>query len=296
MVKGLIILAPGGLGNQLFALAAALLISENNSKRILLISDIKELVDKFRQNEYMESSQHKVQILYSRKMSLWLNKLSSRTLIMSRKFSNIDKFFVRKFPTVQIPWEFPYDLLKKPYSNFWVLRGYFQDKSLLDKLSTSSQQVLISLFDMEDIPDVIQGNDVPRIVGVHVRRGDYLSIPSYGALSISYFHKLISHYREDTNLVMVASDDPSILDQFIVMGSEILLDARTYNPLDTMKLLGKSDIFFMSNSTFSFWIGWLVNLRGGTVIKPNPWFKANEVPENYLLLDNFIEAPSEFEE
>jgi len=38
-----------------------------------------------------------------------------------------------------------------------------------------------------------------------------------------------------------------------------------------------------------------VNMRGGLVIKPNPWFKASEVPEKFLLWDNFVEVASEFE-
>lgn len=296
MDKALIILAPGGLGNQLFAVAAALHISEKNNQYILLISDNRELVSAFRKKRINEGSQHRIRIVYSRKASLWLNQLSSRLLILSRKFPTLEKFFARKFPTVQIPWQFPNDLLEKPNSNFWILRGYFQDINLMRDLSSSNKQFFARLFEVGTTSAFSGEDGVPNLLGLHIRRGDYLSIPSYGVLSTPYFHRLISLYGRENTLVMVASDDSSILEQFIATGSEVLLDARTYSPLETMKKLGKSDIFLMSNSTFSFWIGWIVNMRGGLVVKPNPWFKASEVPENFLLMDNFIEFPSEFEE
>ena len=296
MGKALIILAPGGLGNQLFAVAVALHISEKKQKRIFVLSDSRELVNKFRKMRNSGSAPIKIRVVYSKKLSLWLNKISGRISIIARDFPKIEKFIIRKFRTELVPWKFPNEILQTRSPSFWILRGYFQDISLLNELSASSTDALARLLDFELTTEPLDGTTESKSVGVHVRRGDYASVPNYGVLSTSYFQRLISHYSLENSLVMIASDDSSIFEAFRVKGSSIFLDPRSFSPLETMKILGKSDVFIMSNSTFSFWVGWLVNLKGGIVIRPNPWFKANNVPKNYLLLNKFIDAPSEFEE
>lgn len=296
MGKALIILAPGGLGNQLFTVAAALHISEKKQKLIFVLSDSRELVNKFRRIRNSGIAPIKLRVVYSKKLNLWLNKISSHVSIIAKDFPKIEKFIIRKFRTELVPWKFPNEILQTRSPSFWILRGYFQDIDLLNELSASSTDALARLLDFDLTTEPLDRTTELKSVGVHVRRGDYASIPDYGVLSTSYFQRLISHYSADNSLVMIASDDSSIFETFRVKGSSIFLDAKSFSPLETMKILGKSDVFIMSNSTFSFWIGWLVSLKGGIVIRPNPWFKANDVPENYLLLNKFIDSPSQFEE
>ena len=81
MVQKLIILAPGGLGNQLFTLVAALHISEKNGRKILILSDNKELVAEFSILMNSNRTNSKVAFLYSKRLNLFLNKLSSRIAI-----------------------------------------------------------------------------------------------------------------------------------------------------------------------------------------------------------------------
>lgn len=295
MVQKLIILAPGGLGNQLFTLVAALHISEKNGRKILILSDNKELVAEFSILMNSNRTNSKVAFLYSKRLNLFLNKLSSRIAIFCRRFPKSMERWTQRFRTVDIPWEFPSDLTEKKSKRIWVLRGYFQDTELLIKLSSPNKRILLRLFGIDlslNTSDEIEKN---KMVGVHIRRGDYTSIPSYGLLTIEYFKRLISQYEQDCSTVMLASDDLAVLQQFHDLKSISVLHPLHNSPMTTMKKLMKTTVFIMSNSTFSFWVGWVVSLQGGVVIRPTPWFKEHLVPNNYLLIENCINAISEFE-
>jgi hypothetical protein len=293
--RPLIILAPGGLGNQLFSIAAALHLSERSSSTIWVLSDYLELVNKFNVINCDNGNAIKVKVVYSRKLNLWLNKNSSRILIIARRISRLENFFAPRFRTVQNPWEFPFDLLEVTAKIPWVLRGFFQDIRLIQKLSEKNRNFLASLFDVE----IDQRNSAdrlsPKIIGVHIRRGDYKLIPSYGTLSLSYFQKILSHVQNLDSSLFIASDEANILRHVEFSGNVNLLFPQEISPIETITLLAKSDLFLMSNSTFSFWIAWCVHLRGGIVYIPSPWFKEIGVPDGFLCLDNFIKVKAVFE-
>jgi len=76
---------------------------------------------------------------------------------------------------------------------------------------------------------------------------------------------------------------------------QLLLPSQLYSPLETMKQLASSEVFIMSNSTFSFWIGWAVLRSGGSVYAPTPWFKSTYTPPNFLKLSGFTFVDAKFE-
>ncbi len=291
----MIVLAPGGLGNQLFSLAAALHISEKRGIGIRVLSDNRELVAKFLEVQADLKESTKVRIHYSRKFNLWTNKTSSRILIASSTVPRIKNYLLQRFRTIQNSWEFPFDLLDVSTKEPWVLRGFFQDIRLVQELSESNRVFLARLFDVELVREYPNTISCPKSIGVHIRRGDYKYIPSYGILSIQYFQKLISQISFKHLPIFVASDDSQLLARHRFTNRDVILDPKVRSPLATMSTLANVDIFLMSNSTFSFWIGWIVCLRGGLVYMPNPWFKNTEVPDDLLFMDGFIRTNAQFE-
>jgi len=291
----LIVLAPGGLGNQLFALAAALHISEKRRITVHVLSDNKELVAKVLEVKKNLKNPTKVRVNYSRKFNLWTNKTSSRMLILSSKVPRVDSYMIRKFRTMSHSWEFPFDLLDISAKKPWILRGFFQDIKLVQELSESNRVFLARLFDIELAQEYPGKILYPKSIGVHIRRGDYKDIPSYGILAIPYFQQLISQSSFNQLPTYVASDDSNLLAINRFTSRDTILDPKIKSPLTTMMILARVDIFLMSNSTFSFWIGWIVCLRGGRVYMPNPWFKHVEVPEDFLFMESFIRTNAQFE-
>ena len=292
----MIILAPGGLGNQLFSVAAALHLAEFKKINIKVFSDNKELVKQFMKIRKIENHPKNVKMIFSRSRNLWINKLSSRIHILSVKIPCILELVRRKLLTSEIPWEFPYYLLDSKTKPPLVLRGYFQDSGLLENLSVKDTVFLTKLLGNE-IPrnngSVMQDN---RSIGVHIRRGDFVLISDYGTLSTSYFQNIIAEVKSRGSKVFIASDDSDVLENFEGLENHEIISPHSYTPLQTMKKLSDTKHFIMSNSTFSFWIAWIVSLGGGTVYAPDPWFKKSQVPINYLYLDNFIRKPSVFED
>jgi hypothetical protein len=49
-----------------------------------------------------------------------------------------------------------------------------------------------------------------------------------------------------------------------------------------------------SNSTFSWWAGFLATTRGGEVVAPSPWTRTPVYGNNYLNFDRFTYKPSLF--
>ncbi len=292
----MIILAPGGIGNQLFSIAAALHLAEARGVKIEIFSENRELVDKFREVQSRLESPVTVGMTLSSRRNLLINRTSGKAHKLILKFPFATDFIRIKFRTIQSPWEFPFDLLSEVGKPPWVLRGFFQDLKLINSLSTRNRNFLLKILDADPLRNFSNLGVYKDSIGVHVRRGDYASIPDYGLLTRSYFQEIIQGVRKDNSRVLIASDDAEILPEFRTSGNEELLFPNLYSPLQSLIELAKTRTFVMSNSTFSFWIAWVVSLGGGTVYAPEPWFKKSKVPKNCLYLDSFIKKPSVFED
>ena len=295
MDKALIILAPGGLGNQFFAVAASLHLGEALGVKIVIFSENNELVEKFREVQAELQYPVTISMTLSSRRNLLINRISGKAHKLILNFPFATKFIKTKFRTIHNPWEFPFDLLSQVGKPPWVLRGFFQDIKLINSLSSSNRTFVLKMLDADSVRDFSSLGGYQDSIGVHVRRGDYASIPDYGILTRSYFQEIIQGVRKDHSKVIITSDDAEILPGFKSMGNEELLFPDIYSPLQSMIELAKTQTFVMSNSTFSFWIAWAVFLGGGTVYTPEPWFRKSEVPTNFLSLDGFIKKTSKFE-
>ena len=176
----------------------------------------------------------------------------------------------------------------------WLFRdevNFNKHKDLIREYFTPDQEIINTINQL--ISECKKKSDV--IIGIHIRRGDYINIPEYGILSLEYFARNLNDVGKEDDEVIVASDDLGVLHDFLSLRDVEILSPKDYSPLETMRRLTASKVFIMSNSTFSFWVGWLVSLKGGIVIRPNPWFKQSNVSENFLSLNKFLDSPSEFE-
>ena len=108
-----------------------------------------------------------------------------------------------------------------------------------------------------------------KVVGLHIRRQDYLTNPNHCALDIEYYERALAQFPDDVP-VIVFSDDPMwCYVQKLFADDRFMVSESNDGYLDMCMMSLCSD-FIIANSSFSWWAAWLGNR--GKVIAPKKWF------------------------
>lgn len=285
----MIVLSSGGLGNQLFVYAACLHIAESQDKKITMLSNNKEFVKRVEEQNRKHCDNNKVRVIFGEKTHTVLNQVIGKFEKYREKQTLLPNLLFSRVLTLSEPWHCPNELFSAESQRYWIIRGFFQDVELIQMLSEQVKSVLQELI-MSEFQSPSQMSRRQGIqVGVHIRRGDYEFIEQYGTLSESYFSSCLDKIERRIHnfYILVSSDSAKSLDEIQFDGNVTKLYPNNENAWECLGLLASSSIFIMSNSTFSFWIGWAVSRKGGQVFAPHPWFKKTRVPESYLYLPEF---------
>lgn len=114
-------------------------------------------------------------------------------------------------------------------------------------------------------------------LGVHVRRGDYVTLPqgkgTNRALPISYYLGAIEHVESvrDIRLIVVVSDDPEWCRKHFTDHRCVIVNAGNRS-IEDFSLLQNCDHHVISNSSFSWWAAWLPRSSERTVVVPASWY------------------------
>lgn len=225
----------GGLGNQLFQIAACLSLA----KRLGYVA-------------MFDPDQHFLP-LQGRKFMTYTNNIF-RELVINHKLPITQQYISEKFNYVEIPHIQP----------FTIVKGGFQSEKYFDKflitnifgINTNTKEKLTNKY-----------GDVTNKVSIHVRRGDYLKLyPHHIFVGEEYYTKAITQMGDKNYLVF--SDDIEWCKSFFKGKFDFIQD-EDYNELYLMSLCGGNII---GNSTFSWWGAWLNRTPLKTVIAPKTWF------------------------
>ena len=116
---------------------------------------------------------------------------------------------------------------------------------------------------------MIDGLGVDEVVGLHIRRQDYLTNPNHCALDMSYYKKALKQFEYDVP-VIVFSDDPAWChEQDLFQDDRFMISENESGYIDQCLMSMCSD-FIIANSSFSWWAAWLGNR--GKVVAPKKWF------------------------
>lgn len=135
-----------------------------------------------------------------------------------------------------------------------------------------------------------------RSVGLHIRRGDYISNPAanrfHGICSPAHYHRGLEYITQKLGTVelFVFSDDLNWVRQNIRFDCNThYVDANTgKNSHLDMYLMSECAHNIIANSSFSWWAGWLNRNPNKIVIAPSPWFADASVNTADLYADCFI--------
>ena len=173
-----------------------------------------------------------------------------------------------------------------------TIAGYFQSAKYFGSIREQLRQLLTSTSLLPHERSYIEAVQSEPRVSLHVRRGDYLSPktsqvhglaePGYFARAMHLYDRLHpeSRYRMYTDSPEVAVSELGPLG-----GVELAPPDGELRSIAGILAMAAGDGIIISNSTFSWWAGWLISERDphATVIAPRPWFRGGESASDLLL-------------
>jgi hypothetical protein len=176
--------------------------------------------------------------------------------------------------------------------------GYFQSEPKTSQLDILSIRNILKIIDKTvDSNLKVSPTMNNKVLGVHIRRGDYAQNENFGILGIGYYSRslnLIEHkFQIDRVWIFVEEElqDQAVIELFSSdYPVEIITKQDIPSELATLQKMAECDVFISANSTFSWWGANLI-FNQQNVFAPIPWFKSNPnfeppIPESW----NKVEA------
>lgn len=169
-----------------------------------------------------------------------------------------------------------------PFAESMKLTGYFQSYKYFDCCRDLILHNFVVPQDMEREVMNKYGDEIgDDTVSLHVRRGDYLSLPGhYQMLSLDYYRaalELLGHASK----VLVFSDDiewcKTALD---FIGKEKTLFVDGQSDVEDLYLMSQIKNNIIANSTFSWWGAYLNQNEDKRVVAPKEWFGIKRTEDN----------------
>lgn len=278
--KLMIVRIVGGLGNQLFQYAIGRSCCELNHQKLYLDVDCNSGITQrnFELDKLNISNYQRVSYLCSNKYKFIRRIHKPNTRINSFSIFKYGKEYE----------DFVYqDVSKNTYlDGYWQNELYFKNiKNILTSEFTHKETFNGSIQAL--LNDIKKDNSV----GVHVRRGDYLSIDLYEVLSYEYFYNsinMINKRIENAQFYVFSDDIEWCKNAFYHIDNIRFVEGNS--SIEDFELLKNCKHKIISNSTFSWWAAWLNAGNDSIKIAPDKWYKDYKKNQNCksALLDDFL--------
>ena len=234
----------GGLGNQMFQIAAAISLAEENQDEA-----------KFNPNWHFLP-------LQGNKCPYYLDNI----------YSNLIFDADLEFESLYEESDFLYK--KIPYSPSLCLKGFFQS----EKYFINCEDRIRSVFTPPDLMSLIKQNNEEILnqqpVALHIRRGDYLKLPDvHPVCGVSYYKKAMAKFSSSRKF-LIFSDDLAWCKK--VFKSDRFLFSNNAKDYEDLLLFSLCPDGIIANSTFSWWGAWLNAHPQKQIIAPSQWFADNK--------------------
>jgi hypothetical protein len=281
----------GGLGNQLFILAAAWAQAERLQCPLYIDRSRFLKRDRLERPETPWGFELGALNLPGRLIGLdspWLGNSPRRPWIIRHPGSQTQRLTVYRQP------HSGYDAAVNTVRPGTTLLGYFQSPRYFEKVADRMRLALeeATLTEQEEsrLADLA---GAPRI-SVHVRRGDYLkaaALRHHGLAAVGYFQRSLALMDRLQPGVggRVFSDDLGLAQEELsgCPDLEFWPHAADLGLVATIRAMSSGVGFVMSNSSFSWWAAWLMVRQRPTapVIAPRPWVAGGDSGHDLLLPD-----------
>lgn len=237
----------GGLGNQLFQIAAAYAHCKRHGHTLTISSNTRG-----GRNTYWNT-------LFKHLKDYTVPR-QKRTIFRDNLLRN-----VKPLQTPGILWKEPRFAYTPIPATASALSGYFQSSQYFQDCANEIRQLFT--FDTTRMQQrhgaLLTRKDATVL---HIRRGDYVSAPTYHGILSAEWYKEACVGR--TNLLVFSDDLPWC------RGLDFLKGATFVDEPDeavALQLMSQFHRFILSNSSFSWWAAWLSGPDADVVI-PDRWF------------------------
>lgn len=145
--------------------------------------------------------------------------------------------------------------------------------------------VMPEILEMWTFRDAFQYPAIPTdAIGVHIRRGDYVTMDIYNYVNEVYYNMAIQYLRNiypDLPIVFVSDDIKYVKETYLyenavfVDSGDMFIDFRCFSQC-RHRVIG--------NSTFAWFAAFLNPRHDGQVVMPSPWIQEQVCPQNHLTI------------
>lgn len=305
-MKKTFVFITGGLGNQLFQLAATLCLGEKSEIVLDVINGNPRNGAHAKADLFSIYPPLEISIFSKKKNSLStkiggyvLRSGAEPTRIEKMKFYRIAVLFLasiyftilhRKLISVKVNFGVGYSQVE-PSSRFnTLLIGYFQSHNWADEPSVNK---LLKSLDAQNTSKKFHTlrdellEEKPIVI--HVRRGDYAFEPNFGILESSYYKNGLSLLRGKgmAQKIWAFTDDRNWAEQllnFDTLGIDDIqiVDDSDLSTGEVFDLMRYGSAYVIANSSFSWWAAYLSRIEACVVIAPEPWFAGLVEPKDLI--------------
>ena len=240
----------GGLGNQMFIVAAALATAS-----------------RWGMDPVFEDKNYSISI-------------TSRGTYWDTIFKNLTRLPVSVFRGISWTRYNECDPLpSEPPTSETKMEGYFQDYRFFE----DARDMIWKIWDIPALQEVVRPTKPPGVVeiGVHFRMGDYKRLHyAHPLLPDAYYeHAILQLYHgqerflvfcENEDLECVRNRMHRILENTVGLDPDALEFYSSGSDIQDMMRLSLCDKIIVANSTFSWWSGWIHGKEN--VVIPEYWF------------------------
>lgn len=187
--------------------------------------------------------------------------------ILSKIIIDKNYFFKSKYT------ELTFDYKEIPNLNsLSIIDGYFQS----EKYFVHNKIKILELFECPNEIKYNLNNKFSEILAentcsIHVRRGNYLTIPEFHpSQDISFYKESVSLMDKNTHFLIFSDDIEWCVNNFdFIEKKTFIKNEKDYEDLYLMSMCNNNII---ANSTFSWWGAWLNKNQDKIIITPKTWF------------------------
>lgn len=271
----------GGLGNQLFVLAAAWEQAERLGCPLYI--DASKYVKGDLRNFELNSLELPGDVIAHESPWLDLGR-RSRRLSLSKRTKKLRSYREESFG---------YSAEINKIVPGTTIFGYFQSPRYFEGIADRIADLIMSSAVTPAEQKIMEALADNEYATIHVRRGDYLAahtLAVHGVTSSDYFERglVLINKISSVDHATAFSDEPDVARSelghlpnlsFFTQNSEL-------SSLNTVKAMSLGNGMVMSNSSFSWWAAWLMARRGcQTIIAPRPWMSSGESAADLLGAD-----------
>ena len=204
---------------------------------------------------------------------------------------------LREYSSPELGYDPALDTLKPTVT----LTGYFQTWRFYQSLKDSGHAPELKMAKYSDwyFEMLAALESQGKVLGLHIRRGDYVGHPTIGVLSNLYYERAILALKSrnlDWDAVWIFSDDPVAAK--VELENVFSADSRVHfveppaqsHSFESLSLMSKTSALVIANSTFSWWAAALGE-QYKPIVCPDKWFLAMEDPFD-LCPPSWIRVPS----